>query len=86
MNVLKEYEKYCAAWEVSFGEINDVKSYDDSVLFCPAGMQRFKDRYLNPSYNQVTCATSQKCLRLNDLESFGDGTHLIGLSDHCLPP
>ncbi|HLB95607.1 MAG TPA: alanine--tRNA ligase [Patescibacteria group bacterium] len=50
---------------------------DPSVLFTTAGMQQFKEFYLNPekapAKNIVTC---QPCLRTSDIEEVGDETHL----------
>jgi alanyl-tRNA synthetase len=39
-------------------------------------MQHFKDRYSNPDYFH-TLGNIQKCLRLNDLDEVGDGSHYL---------
>lgn len=47
---------------------------DDSTLFICSGMQRVKDRFLNPDGSKH--GSLQSCIRTNDLESVGDGSHL----------
>jgi alanyl-tRNA synthetase len=47
---------------------------DSSTLFICSGMQRIKPRFLN-SYNEKY-GSVQSCIRTNDLELVGDGTHL----------
>ena len=46
---------------------DNVKSYDDTTLFCPAGMQQFKSKFKDLSY-KGTISNIQSCLRLNDRE------------------
>jgi len=53
-----------------------VKSYDDTTLFCPAGMQQFKSLFKDPTYTGTT-SNIQSCLRLNDIDEIGDGSHLL---------
>lgn len=55
---------------------DSVKSYDDTTLFCPAGMQQFKSKYKDLNYSD-TISNIQSCLRLNDIDEIGDGTHLL---------
>ena len=55
---------------------DNVKSYDDTTLFCPAGMQQFKSKFKDLNYTG-TISNIQSCLRLNDLEEIGDGCHLL---------
>jgi len=55
---------------------DNVKSYDDTTLFCPAGMQQFKSKFKDLSY-KGSISNIQSCLRLNDIEEIGDGTHLL---------
>jgi len=47
---------------------------DDSTLFICSGMQRVKERFLT-SHNEKY-GSMQSCIRTNDLELVGDGTHL----------
>ena len=54
-----------------------MRPYDDSTLFCPAGMQQFKPQFRDTSYKGKTVANIQPCIRLNDYDEMGDGTHLL---------
>lgn len=76
MNIIHNFHEYCLH-EVGIEShfVNSVLSYDDTTLFCPAGMQQFKAQFKNPDHSG-TVANIQKCLRMNDLESLGDSTHL----------
>lgn len=50
---------------------------DPSVLFTTAGMQQFKDYYLNPAETENSrVAAIQKCARTIDIGEVGDNTHL----------
>jgi len=55
-------------------------STDPTVLFTTAGMQQFKDYYLEkPSpYGKRACSC-QKCFRTSDIEEVGDNKHLTFL-------
>jgi alanyl-tRNA synthetase len=74
MNILSEYQKFCENEGIFLKVDNNVKSYDDTTLFCPAGMQQFKDKFIDKSY-KGTIANVQSCIRLNDFDEIGDGTH-----------
>ena len=50
--------------------------YDETTLFCPAGMQQFKSLFKDENY-KGTQSNIQSCIRLNDLDDIGDGTHLL---------
>jgi alanyl-tRNA synthetase len=52
------------------------KDKDKSVLFTSAGMQQFKDWYLDKSkVEHSRVASIQKCFRTSDIEEVGDKTH-----------
>ena len=55
---------------------DNVKSYDETTLFCPAGMQQFKSKFKDLNYTG-TISNIQSCLRQNDIEEIGDGSHLL---------
>ena len=74
-NLTKLYENFCFLKGIAFKLDDSVKSYDETTLFCPAGMQQFKDKFKNP--DNTTIANIQSCIRLNDLEEIGDGTHML---------
>lgn len=74
-DLIKFYENFCFLKGIPFKLDDSVKSYDDTTLFCPAGMQQFKDKFKNP--DNTTIANIQSCIRLNDLDEIGDGTHML---------
>ncbi len=47
---------------------------DDSTLFICSGMQRLKQRFLQPDGGKY--GSLQSCIRTSDLEHVGDGSHL----------
>jgi alanyl-tRNA synthetase len=54
-----------------------VPENDPTVLFTTAGMQQFKNFYLNPAEAEnPSVATIQKCVRTVDIDEVGDDTHL----------
>lgn len=53
-----------------------VKPYDNTTLFCPAGMQQFKSKFSDLDHKE-TLSNIQPCIRLNDINEIGDGTHLL---------
>lgn len=55
---------------------SSVKSPDDTTLFTTSGMQQFKSLYSNQEYTN-TFTNIQQCLRINDLDEIGDGTHFL---------
>lgn len=55
---------------------SSVKSPDDTTLFTTSGMQQFKPLYSNLEYTN-TFTNIQQCLRINDLDEIGDGTHFL---------
>lgn len=42
MDIVKEYEQFCKERNIFFSIEDKVTPHDDSTLFCPAGMQKFK--------------------------------------------
>jgi len=74
-DIYKLYEQYCESKDIPFQLDTNVRPYDDTTLFCPAGMQQFKDRFRET--DGQTIANIQSCLRLKDLDEIGDGTHLL---------
>lgn len=77
IDVIKTYKKLCDAWEIPFNEEPSLLSYDDSTLFCPAGMQKYKKFFGAKEMEYETVANTQKCLRLNDFDEIGDGIHAL---------
>lgn len=69
------FSEYCRSKSIEFKNEKSVSPYDNTTLFCPAGMQQFKDKFKNP--DNSTIANIQSCIRLNDLEEIGDGTHYL---------
>ncbi len=47
---------------------------DDSTLFVCSGMQQVRGRFLDPDGGRY--GSLQSCIRTNDLELVGDGSHL----------
>lgn len=75
-NIIEEYSRYCLEKQLPFEVVSSIKSYDDTTLFCPAGMQKYKNLFRDTTYSNQTISNIQSCLRLNDLDSLGDGIHL----------
>jgi alanyl-tRNA synthetase len=76
-DVVRIYTKQCAEHGIPFELIKDPTSYDTSTLFCPAGMQKYKAVFRDPLVTRKTVANVQTCIRLNDIDLVGDGTHAI---------
>jgi alanyl-tRNA synthetase len=76
MDIRKVYEELCKDHGIKFKMDSDVKSYDETTLFCPAGMQQFKKDFANEDVIKTT-ANIQSCIRLNDFDEVGDGTHCV---------
>lgn len=76
MNITEKYQDYCKRKGIKFQLDTKVNSYDDTTLFCPAGMQQFKERFKDTNYSD-TLANIQSVIRMNDFEEIGDSTHLL---------
>ena len=76
MNIKEEYKSYCEENNINFKIDGNIKSYDETTLFCPAGMQQFKSFFKDENH-KGTISNIQSCLRLNDIDEIGDGTHLL---------
>lgn len=76
MNIIEKYKKHCEERGVYFLQEQSVKPYDETTLFCPAGMQQFKSFFKNGDYKN-TIANVQPCIRMNDFDEIGDLTHLL---------
>lgn len=74
-DILKLYRDYCEFKKIQFTNYPSIRSWDASTLFCPAGMQQYKDKFRDSDYTGVTIANNQSCLRMNDIAEVGDGTH-----------
>lgn len=77
VDIVQKYIEFCATKNIPFKYEGSLSSYDETTLFCPAGMQQFKKQFKDASITQVTTANIQPCLRLLDLDSIGDGTHFL---------
>ncbi len=75
MDISQKYKEFCLWNGISFQEGLSIGSYDDTTLFCPAGMQQFKSKFKEPDGSTV--GNIQPCLRLNDFDQIGDGTHFL---------
>lgn len=76
MDIINIYKKHCHYYFIKFDIVDNVKPYNDSTLFCPAGMQQFKDKFTDIGYKN-TIANLQPCIRMNDYDEIGDGTHFL---------
>lgn len=70
------YGDFCNENQLNFHVNNSILSPDNTTLFCTSGMHHFKNKFSDISY-QSTFSNIQSCLRLNDLDEIGDGTHYL---------
>ena len=76
LNIKELYKQHCLEHSIEFQDKElTVKPYNDSTLFCPAGIQQFNQ--LIKTEFKGTFANIQPCIRLNDLVEIGDGSHLL---------
>ena len=76
MDIIEKYAKYCQRKNIPFTLNDKVNPYDETTLFCPAGMQQFKALFKDKNH-KGTVANIQSCIRMNDFEEIGDATHLL---------
>lgn len=76
-DVVKLYSEFCSEKGVPFQIDTKISSYDETTLFCPAGMQQFKTQFKDKSIVGITKANIQSCLRLVDLDNIDDATHFL---------
>lgn len=76
MDILQKYKEYSETYSHTFILNDRVNPYDKSTLFCPAGMQQFKDKFKDIDV-VGTITNSQSCIRMNDFHEIGDSTHLL---------
>lgn len=74
--IIKKFEEYCISKGIEFNIVDSIKSYDNTCLFCTAGMQQFKNKFKDTSF-KGTIANNQQCLRTNDLDNIIDNSHLL---------
>lgn len=70
------YGNFCKENKLNFHTNTSILSPDNTTLFCTSGMHRFKPLFANQNHKQ-TVSNIQTCLRLNDLDEIGDGTHYL---------
>ncbi len=75
MDISNEYGNFCKDHNIVFQIDSSISSYDETTLFCPAGMQQFKNKFKNP--DKSTISNIQSCLRINDLNEIGNGFHSL---------
>lgn len=76
--ILEEYISFCQEKKIMFESNESILSYDNSTLFCTAGMQKYRAFFNDPTQTSLkTLAGVQDCLRLTDLDTVGDGSHLL---------
>lgn len=74
--IIELYKQQCQRYNIPFEIIKSIRPYDDTTLFCPSGMQQYKKQFSDIDYCN-TLSNIQSCLRLNDLDEIGDGTHFL---------
>lgn len=77
IDITESYARFCRSKGIPFSLDEKITSYDETTLFCPAGMQQFKKQFKDTNVCDKTIANIQSCLRLLDLNSVGDGSHFL---------
>lgn len=70
------YGNFCKENQLSFQVNSSILSPDNTTLFCTSGMHHFKNQFSDLNFHD-TFSNIQSCLRLNDLDEIGDGTHYL---------
>lgn len=70
------YGNFCKENQLSFHINSSILSPDNTTLFCTSGMHHFKNQFSDLNFHD-TFSNIQSCLRLNDLDEIGDGTHYL---------
>lgn len=76
MNIIEKYKNYCEQKGIKFQLDDKVNPYNETTLFCPAGMQQFKSLFKDETHSD-TISNIQSCIRMNDFNEIGDATHLL---------
>ena len=79
-NVREEYLNFCREKRIMYDDqegTHMVKPYDDTTLFCPSGMQKYKSWFPRTMFHDMTVANIQSCIRMNDFDEIGDASHLL---------
>jgi alanyl-tRNA synthetase len=74
--IINTYQNHSIEHGLDFHINSSVISPDSSTLFTTSGMQQYKSLYDDLNYTN-TFTNIQQCLRINDLEEIGDGTHFL---------
>lgn len=77
INIENVFRKYCNSAGLEYTNIKDLCPYNTSTLFCPAGMQQYTTEFVDQTVANKTVANIQPCLRLNDYDELGDGSHFL---------
>lgn len=75
--LLLTYQSFCRQRGFECDYHPSPLSPDDSTLFATSGMQKRKSSFADPSLRGVTVCDIQACLRANDLDEIGDGSHAL---------
>ena len=71
------YGQCCKDCGLEFEKHESVLPPDNSTLFVTSGMQKRKGDFRDGTLRRKTLGDVQRCLRLNDLDEIGDGTHWL---------
>ena len=75
--VLGRFESFCKKYNYK-GFNESVKSYNNTTLFCPAGMQKYTEVfYENKKPEQDIITNCQSVLRTNDINEITDNSHYL---------